>query len=276
MGCIVQPLSSRQTQQAAELGTRWRGVANGASTVAAVPGPPRARARKPPAQRLRPHGPPHAPPSPSYLLVQQVPGRSQLSTAEEGLAVLRSVLRPAAPVVVIGPYRSGKSFLLNQLLGVGCGARPAPLLRAGARSRGGALEGEERACSSRARPSRSGGPHQGQPQVTPRRHATTDVGFGVGHTRDTQTKGIWIWGQPQEVTGPDGTNRTVSFPHAPAAAPGPPPAAPSGARGSACAGRPAARLSCGVADSITLPLHAARCLDPPLPPLIPCLPAAVY
>ena len=27
------------------------------------------------------------------------------------------------PVVVIGPYRSGKSFLLNQLLGVGCGER---------------------------------------------------------------------------------------------------------------------------------------------------------
>lgn len=30
-------------------------------------------------------------------------------------------MQPVAPIVVIGPYRSGKSFLLNQLLGVPCG-----------------------------------------------------------------------------------------------------------------------------------------------------------
>lgn len=52
-----------------------------------------------------------------------------------------------APIVVIGPYRSGKSFLLNQLLNVTC-----------------------------------------------------DKGFGVGHFRETQTKGIWIWGQPIIIT----------------------------------------------------------------------------
>ena len=34
--------------------------------------------------------------------------------------MLRSIPGPVIPVVVIGPYRSGKSFLLNQLLGVGC------------------------------------------------------------------------------------------------------------------------------------------------------------
>ena len=45
--------------------------------------------------------------------------------------------------MVIGPYRSGKSFTLNQLLSVGC-----------------------------------------------------DEGFGVGHTRKTQTKGVWVWGAP--------------------------------------------------------------------------------
>ena len=39
--------------------------------------------------------------------------------------------------------RSGKSFLLNQLLGVPCGE-----------------------------------------------------GFGVGHTRKTETKGVWVWGEP--------------------------------------------------------------------------------
>jgi hypothetical protein len=73
-----------------------------------------------------------------------VPGRSQLRLADEGLSLLRGLQGKVAPVVVIGPYRSGKSFLLNQLLGVPCGQ-----------------------------------------------------GFGVGHTRDTQTKGVWLWGQPQ-------------------------------------------------------------------------------
>lgn len=24
-----------------------------------------------------------------------------------------------------------------------------------------------------------------------------DEGFGVGHTRSTQTKGVWVWGEPQ-------------------------------------------------------------------------------
>ena len=78
-------------------------------------------------------------------------GNSQLAVQEEGLALLRGLKGAIAPVVVIGPYRSGKSFTLNQLLGVSCGD-----------------------------------------------------GFGVGHTRDTQTKGIWIWSQPQEKEMPNG------------------------------------------------------------------------
>ncbi|KAG2441877.1 hypothetical protein HXX76_003484 [Chlamydomonas incerta] len=77
-------------------------------------------------------------------LVLPVESRSQLAVQEEGLALLRSIPGPVAPVVVIGPYRSGKSFTLNQLLGVPC-----------------------------------------------------DKGFGVGHTRETETKGIWLWGTPQ-------------------------------------------------------------------------------
>jgi hypothetical protein len=60
---------------------------------------------------------------------------TKLVLDQAGLAVLRNIKGPVAPVVVIGPYRSGKSFTLNQLLGVGC-----------------------------------------------------DEGFGVGHTRNTQTK----------------------------------------------------------------------------------------
>ena len=56
--------------------------------------------------------------------MEQVPGHSQLRTVEAGLDLLRSARGPIAPVVVIGPYRSGKSFLLNQLLGVSCGEGP--------------------------------------------------------------------------------------------------------------------------------------------------------
>ena len=29
--------------------------------------------------------------------------------------------------------------------------------------------------------------------------ATADEGFGVGHTRSTQTKGVWVWGEPQPL-----------------------------------------------------------------------------
>ena len=32
--------------------------------------------------------------------------------------------------------------------------------------------------------------------------APAGEGFGVGHTRNTQTKGVWLWGQPQAVTLP--------------------------------------------------------------------------
>ena len=74
--------------------------------------------------------------------------RTKLTLQREGLDVLRGIKGPIAPVVVIGPYRSGKSFLLNQMLGVSCGE-----------------------------------------------------GFGVGHTRKTETKGVWIWGEPMTVDG---------------------------------------------------------------------------
>lgn len=82
-------------------------------------------------------------------MVLPVEGHTKLAIQQEGLEALRHIKGPVVPLVVIGPYRSGKSFLLNQLLGVGCGE-----------------------------------------------------GFGVGHTRNTQTKGVWLWGQPQAVSLP--------------------------------------------------------------------------
>lgn len=36
-----------------------------------------------------------------------------------------------------------------------------------------------------------------------------DKGFGVGHTRDTQTKGVWVWGQPVAKTEADGSTSMV-------------------------------------------------------------------
>jgi hypothetical protein len=82
----------------------------------------------------------------------------KLVISPEGLEVISRVRTAVSPVVVIGPYRSGKSFLLNQMLGLKC-----------------------------------------------------DEGFGVGHLRAAQTKGVWIWGEPLEVTGPDGKPLSIFF-----------------------------------------------------------------
>ena len=79
------------------------------------------------------------------LIVRQSPVAPQkLEIVPNGVDFLRSVNLPITPVVVIGPYRSGKSFLLNQLLGTEC-----------------------------------------------------SKGFGVGHQRHAETKGIWMWSVPQ-------------------------------------------------------------------------------
>lgn len=67
-------------------------------------------------------------------------GSSKLEVQQDGLHLLRNLEGAISPIVVIGPYRSGKSFTLNQLLEVPCNA-----------------------------------------------------GFGVGHTRDTQTKGACVF-----------------------------------------------------------------------------------
>ena len=62
-----------------------------------------------------------------FAIVSPIEGQTKLQLEQEGLDVLRRLKGPVSPVVVIGPYRSGKSFLLNQLLGVGCGKKTVPI-----------------------------------------------------------------------------------------------------------------------------------------------------
>ncbi|KAL3531285.1 hypothetical protein ACH5RR_010607 [Cinchona calisaya] len=82
----------------------------------------------------------------AFPIIEPDPGHTKLRIAREGLEAIERITNPIAAVAVIGPYRSGKSFLLNQLLSLSC-----------------------------------------------------NEGFGVGHMRDTKTKGIWVWGTPLEL-----------------------------------------------------------------------------
>lgn len=82
----------------------------------------------------------------AFPIVEPDPGHTKLRISKEGLEAIQRITTPIAAVAVIGPYRSGKSFLLNQLLSLSC-----------------------------------------------------YEGFGVGHMRDTKTKGIWVWGAPVEM-----------------------------------------------------------------------------
>lgn len=82
----------------------------------------------------------------AFPIIEPDPGHTKLRISREGLKAISRITTPIAAVAVIGPYRSGKSFLLNQLLSLSC-----------------------------------------------------YEGFGVGHMRDTKTKGIWVWGTPVEM-----------------------------------------------------------------------------
>ncbi|XP_022771186.1 guanylate-binding protein 5-like isoform X2 [Durio zibethinus] len=92
-----------------------------------------------------------------FLIVEPDPGHTKLRLSREGLEAISRIATPIAAVAVIGPYRSGKSFLLNQLLSLSC-----------------------------------------------------YEGFGVGHMRDTKTKGIWVWGTPLELD-IDGVRTSVFY-----------------------------------------------------------------
>ncbi|XP_010274226.1 PREDICTED: guanylate-binding protein 4-like isoform X2 [Nelumbo nucifera] len=93
----------------------------------------------------------------AFPIVEPDVSHTKLRLAKEGLEVIERITTPIAAIAVIGPYRSGKSFLLNQLLSLSC-----------------------------------------------------YEGFGVGHMRDTKTKGIWVWGTPLELD-KDGVKTSVLY-----------------------------------------------------------------
>ncbi|KAK4357444.1 hypothetical protein RND71_023054 [Anisodus tanguticus] len=94
-----------------------------------------------------------------FPIIEPDPGHTKLRLAREGLEAIEKITTPIAAVAVIGPYRSGKSFTLNQLLSLSC------------------YEVFE----------------------ATNRWSSIFAGFGVGHMRDTKTKGIWVWGTPVEM-----------------------------------------------------------------------------
>ncbi|KAM2000903.1 hypothetical protein ACFX16_008161 [Malus domestica] len=56
----------------------------------------------------------------AFPIVEPDPGHTKLRLSREGLEAIERITNPIAAVAVIGPYRSGKSFLLNQLLSLSC------------------------------------------------------------------------------------------------------------------------------------------------------------
>ena len=89
-----------------------------------------------------------------------------MSVHPEGAALLAGLVGPLSVVVVVGQYRTGKSFLMNALF--------PPSQQPSSPSR----EGD-----------REGGRH-GSPRVG--RSAAPHAGFGVGHSVRAHTKGIWV------------------------------------------------------------------------------------
>lgn len=141
-----------------------------------------------------------------------------------GACPARTHCRATPQVVVIGPYRSGKSFLLNQMLGVKCGGWDSLVAGGGVCVDWGpawAYAGSARAAqparhSMPGPPSAMGGLLLAAARpcwrlAEPPGLATlpADEGFGVGHQRVTQTKGVWMWGEPMPVT-VDGRTINVS------------------------------------------------------------------
>jgi len=144
---------------------------------------------------------------------------SKLEVQQEGLDVLRRIKGTVCPVAVIGPYRSGK-----------VGAAAAAEVLSPARHR----QSERRkdmpwrrrrcelvTCLPHLLQAHSHAVPRLQPHIVSLRPPQSftlnqlmgvgcEEGFGVGHTRLTQTKGVWMWGEPLPVQLPSGETTHVS------------------------------------------------------------------
>ena len=58
---------------------------------------------------------------PIALLLPDPDTHTKLKLNEEGLELLRAINDPVAIISVVGAYRTGKSWLLNELMQIGCG-----------------------------------------------------------------------------------------------------------------------------------------------------------
>ena len=58
---------------------------------------------------------------PLALLLPDQDTHTRLKVQPEGLELLKSIHRPVALISVVGAYRTGKSWLLNELMQIGCG-----------------------------------------------------------------------------------------------------------------------------------------------------------
>ena len=107
------------------------------------------------------------------------------------LSYLKQLSGRVAVVAIAGVYRSGKSYLLNQLAAAGGGA----LLAVAGGVGGGSA-------------SATGTPLAGADAPPPRAPPPPGGAFAVGPTVKATTKGIWLWGRGVEV---EGGSMTVLF-----------------------------------------------------------------
>jgi polynucleotide 5'-kinase involved in rRNA processing len=54
---------------------------------------------------------------------------TELEVCEEALNILESETRPVTVIAIVGPYRTGKSYLLNRLMGKNSGFALGPTIQ---------------------------------------------------------------------------------------------------------------------------------------------------
>ena len=59
-------------------------------------------------------------PAPQALLLPDATSHTRLVLQPEALEALRNLEGPVAVISVVGAYRTGKSWLLNEIMGTGC------------------------------------------------------------------------------------------------------------------------------------------------------------